>query len=113
MNQVRYARCLATSRREFDFWNLMIHTPTVKRTRAQRRHVQTRQKRGRLLALEVLVKMNRQLRKVPTPEELHDAEQDRFDAAVEAAARDGRIFGEGAVQLESPDGLPWNDRRGA
>lgn len=61
MNQARYARCRATTRREFAFWELMINTSTKARTRAQRRHVQTRQKRGRLLALEVLTKMHKQI----------------------------------------------------
>ena len=65
MNQARYARCRATSQREFTFWAEMIATPTLARTRAQRRHVQTRQKRGRLLALKVLTsKVNREIRNV-------------------------------------------------
>ena len=54
MNQARITRCRATSQREFAFWAEMIQTPTKARTRAQRRHVQSRQRRGRLLALEVL-----------------------------------------------------------
>lgn len=100
MNNARYARCLATSQREFAFWAEMLNTPTVKRTRAQRRHVQSRQKRGRLLALEVLTKINRQIRNAPIG--IRDLDAQDQNARDLAALRDGRIFGEGAVEVR-PD----------
>ena len=91
MNQARLARCRATSRREFAFWNLVLQIPARERTRAQRRHAQSRQKRNRLLALEVLVwyAANRQLRKtqdVPLSEESRAALERGLDDA-----RNGRF----------------------
>jgi hypothetical protein len=53
---IRYVKARLQTRREYDFWTGILNTPAHLRTRAQRKHVQTRQRRGRIVALETLIR---------------------------------------------------------
>jgi len=52
----RYLKARLQTQREFTFWAAILQTPAHLRTRAQRKHVQTRQSRGRIVALENLIR---------------------------------------------------------
>ena len=52
----RYEKARGQTAREFSFWAGILATPAHLRTRAQRKHVQTRQSRGRIVALETLIR---------------------------------------------------------